>query len=172
MATNTRDKLMDATVRCLLEHGHAGCTVKQIARLAGVNHGLVHHYFGSKEQLMLEVLQREAGRIEAELDAVSDSADFRVFARQRIVNNPPMMRLMVESMSMAEQMPALAEAVREIIRRRADHFQRTLGLPDRGTALVVMSCVLGLALFSRAEPEVDVAASLETVLRGLGANRS
>ena len=38
---------VDAAERLLLEVGHAGITTRRLAEAAGVNHGLVHYYFGS-----------------------------------------------------------------------------------------------------------------------------
>jgi AcrR family transcriptional regulator len=46
------EKLVHAASELLVEVGPHGATVRSIAARAGVNHGLVHHYFGSKEQLM------------------------------------------------------------------------------------------------------------------------
>src|ERR1700759_5633475 len=37
---------------CFAEHGFAGTTVRAIARAADVDPALVHHYYGSKENLL------------------------------------------------------------------------------------------------------------------------
>ena len=50
--------LLDAAERLLVQHGHAGITTRRLAAEAGVNHGLVHYYFGSLENLLLRVLER------------------------------------------------------------------------------------------------------------------
>jgi AcrR family transcriptional regulator len=49
---------MDAAERLLVEHGHAGITTRRLAAEASVNHGLVHYYFGSVENLLVRVLER------------------------------------------------------------------------------------------------------------------
>jgi len=33
--------------------GYAGVTTRRLAEAAGVNHGLVHYYFGSSENLLV-----------------------------------------------------------------------------------------------------------------------
>lgn len=47
----------------LIEVGHAGITTRRLADEAGVNHGLVHYYFGSMEELLLRVLDRFTDRL-------------------------------------------------------------------------------------------------------------
>ncbi len=52
------ESLLDAAERVLLDAGYAGITTRRLAEEAGVNHGLVHYYFGSMENLLLRVLER------------------------------------------------------------------------------------------------------------------
>jgi AcrR family transcriptional regulator len=55
--------LLDAAERLLIEVGHAELTTRRVAAEAGVNHGLVHYYFGSMEELLLQVLERFTDRL-------------------------------------------------------------------------------------------------------------
>ncbi len=55
--------LLDAAERLLIEIGYAGITTRRLAAEAGVNHGLVHYYFGSMEELLLQVLERFSARL-------------------------------------------------------------------------------------------------------------
>ena len=52
------EALLDAAERLLVSVGHAAITTRVLAKEAGVNHGLVHYYFGSMENLLLRVLER------------------------------------------------------------------------------------------------------------------
>ena len=54
---------MDAAERLLLTVGHAGITTRRVAQEAGSNHGLVHYYFGSMENLLARVLERFTERL-------------------------------------------------------------------------------------------------------------
>jgi AcrR family transcriptional regulator len=49
---------LDAAERLLVSSGYAGISVRRLAEEAGANHGLVHYYFGSMEELFLRVLER------------------------------------------------------------------------------------------------------------------
>jgi len=52
------EALLDAAERLLVEKGHAGITTRALASEAGVNNGLVHYYFGSMEEVFVQVLER------------------------------------------------------------------------------------------------------------------
>jgi AcrR family transcriptional regulator len=59
------EALLDAAERLLVEVGHAGITTRRVAEEAGVNHGLVHYYFGSIENLFVRVLERFTAELTA-----------------------------------------------------------------------------------------------------------
>jgi AcrR family transcriptional regulator len=59
------DALLDAAERLLVEVGYAGITTRRLAEEAGVNHGLVHYYFGSIEHLFVRVLERYTSALTA-----------------------------------------------------------------------------------------------------------
>ena len=52
------EAFLDAAERLLISTGYAGISVRRLAEEAGANHGLVHYYFGSMEELFLRVLER------------------------------------------------------------------------------------------------------------------
>jgi AcrR family transcriptional regulator len=54
---------LDAAERLLVTEGYAGVSVRRLAEQAGANHGLVHYYFGSMEELFLRVLERFTDRL-------------------------------------------------------------------------------------------------------------
>jgi AcrR family transcriptional regulator len=57
------EALLDAAERLLVDVGHAGITTRRLAEEAGVNHGLVHYYFGSNENLLAQALERFTERL-------------------------------------------------------------------------------------------------------------
>jgi AcrR family transcriptional regulator len=58
----TRDRVIQATVTTILESGFYRASTNEIARTAGVTWGVIQHYFGTREGLMLAVLQEGASR--------------------------------------------------------------------------------------------------------------
>jgi TetR/AcrR family transcriptional regulator len=63
--STAEEVLLDAAERLLVEVGHAGITTRRLAEAAGVNHGLVHYYFGSNEHLLVRALERFTERLTA-----------------------------------------------------------------------------------------------------------
>ncbi len=59
----TEEAFLDAAERLLVSVGHAGITTRRLAQEAGANHGLVHYYFGSMENLFVRVLERFTERL-------------------------------------------------------------------------------------------------------------
>jgi len=57
------EAFLDAAERLLVREGAAGISTRQLAREAGQNHGLVHYYFGSVDELLLRALERFTGRV-------------------------------------------------------------------------------------------------------------
>jgi AcrR family transcriptional regulator len=56
-AVSTRDQILRAAYRTLVEVGYNQISMRKIAEEAAVNQSLLHYYYGSKENLMLEVLE-------------------------------------------------------------------------------------------------------------------
>jgi AcrR family transcriptional regulator len=52
------DAILDAAESLLIEVGYAAITTRKLAERAQVNHGLVHYYFGSMNEVFLQVLER------------------------------------------------------------------------------------------------------------------
>ena len=60
-------RLVDAATKLLNDKPFSEIGVRDIAALADVNHGFVHTWFGSKNDLFLEVLRQTNRRIAAEI---------------------------------------------------------------------------------------------------------
>lgn len=54
-----REALMDATIDLLAVHGPDGFSSREVAKAAGVNYGLIHYYFGSRNELLRQAIKRE-----------------------------------------------------------------------------------------------------------------
>jgi AcrR family transcriptional regulator len=61
--TDTKQKILDAAERLIAEHGYAATSLRQIIAEAGVNLASVHYHFGSKEELLHELVGRKANPV-------------------------------------------------------------------------------------------------------------
>ena len=68
-AEAVRSALLAAATDLFADRGPSHVSVREIARAAGVNHGLVHHYFGSKDALLRAVLDELASESASEVAA-------------------------------------------------------------------------------------------------------
>lgn len=62
-----RKALVDATLRTIGHRGSLDVTMSDIAREAGVSPALAHHYFGSKQQLVVATIRSLLARLRADV---------------------------------------------------------------------------------------------------------
>jgi AcrR family transcriptional regulator len=55
--SDTREAILDAAREAFAERGYDGASIRAIATSAGVDPALVHHYFGTKDQLFVAATQ-------------------------------------------------------------------------------------------------------------------
>lgn len=60
-----RAEIVNAFAQVLAEHGYEGATIAAVAARAGMAPGLVHHYFGSKAELLSSLLEDLVSRFRA-----------------------------------------------------------------------------------------------------------
>ena len=61
-SAETRTRLLDATIECLVRYGYNGTTTPRVAEMAGVTRGAQVHHFGSKNDLVIAALQHLAAK--------------------------------------------------------------------------------------------------------------
>lgn len=61
----TRMRMLDAAIETLAECGYAGASTTVIARRSGLTRGAQQHHFGTKDQMMVAVIEELGRRIEA-----------------------------------------------------------------------------------------------------------
>lgn len=60
---STRDTILGATKEALVESGYSSLSTRNIAQRAGVPLSQIHYHFGTKQNLVLEVLEGENRRL-------------------------------------------------------------------------------------------------------------
>ena len=111
--------LLDAAERLLVEVGHAGITTRRVAEEAGVNHGLVHYYFGSIETLLVRVLERFTAELTARQRAMYASdipfiEKWRQAIRYLVADDVAYEKIWFELQALAWNRPELRERVASV----------------------------------------------------------
>jgi len=57
------EAFLDAAERLLIDVGYAGITTRRLAGEADLNQGLVHYYFGSLDEVLVQALERFTKRL-------------------------------------------------------------------------------------------------------------
>jgi len=78
----TRTKLLEATIRCLLDEGYAGTTTRRVTELAGVSQGAQTYHFPYRVDLVGAAIEHLAQRRIAELHELA--ADLPADTQERI----------------------------------------------------------------------------------------
>ncbi|MEV0648702.1 TetR family transcriptional regulator [Phytomonospora sp. NPDC050363] len=150
---DTREQILEAARHAFAEEGFERTTIRRIAQDAEVDPALVHHYFGSKDQLLLASIDSPfdpgevlPGIIEGGVDGVGERL---VRAFLGVWDGPGGKRGVVLLRSAVAQ-PLLVRLVREFfVSRILKTAVKELGLDiDKGAfrATLVASQLLGLAM--------------------------
>jgi AcrR family transcriptional regulator len=119
----SRELVLDAAERVMAEHGYDGASVALVVEEAGIPLSSVYHYFGSKDGILLAVMERGAERFFAELPQPSTrlgSSRQHVDAMvstliDALARHPNFLRLLIV---FATQPPAAGNGeVREVVSR-------------------------------------------------------
>jgi AcrR family transcriptional regulator len=92
-ARDTRDRILDATIRLMRRQGYSATGIKQIVAEGDAPLGSVYHYFpGGKEQIGVEALARSGERIRATIARAGDAADLPAAINNYFVVNAERLR--------------------------------------------------------------------------------
>jgi len=70
----SRELVLDAAERVMAEHGYEAATLARVVAEAGIPMSSVYHYFGSKDGILLAVMERGADRFFADLPDMGQRA--------------------------------------------------------------------------------------------------
>ncbi len=152
------DAFLDAAERLLVEVGYAGITTRRLAEEAGANHGLVHYYFGSMEQLLVRTLERFTERlIRRQREMYAQDLPFiekwRQAMRYLLQEDVPYEKVWLELHALAWNHPELRERVdrvdaewRAVLLEAFEQAQREhkIGMPLDALVSLVMTFNLGI----------------------------
>jgi AcrR family transcriptional regulator len=130
-----RKTLLDAAVRVFARTGYHGSRVGDIAEEAGVAHGLLYHYFASKEEVLQTIFRENWGELIARfraVEAADEPAGEKLEGIAKILlrtwrNDPDLVTVMVREVARSPQLESQVVEVREafaIVQRVVEQGQR------------------------------------------------
>ncbi|MER0446476.1 TetR/AcrR family transcriptional regulator [Streptomyces sp. Edi4] len=110
----TRQRLLEAAVACLAEHGWAGSTVSVVAERAGVSRGAAQHHFPTREDLFTAAVEYVAERRSHALRALDRSDRREVVGALVGLYTGPLFRAALHLWVAASNEPQLHARVTEL----------------------------------------------------------
>ena len=116
-----RTRILDAAIRVFAQHGYHEARVGDIAEDAGVAHGLLYHYFASKDDVLRTIFVENWGQLIARFRAVevaNEPAGEKLEGIAKILlrtwrNDPALVTVMVREVARSHQLQDRVDEVRE-----------------------------------------------------------
>lgn len=173
-------RIIDAMRRSVAQRGTAGSTFDHVSREAGVSRGLLHYYFGTKEQLLAEAVRRDCElrleRLQQQLATANTADDFIDLMvqtlRETISEDPDFVTLMFEMFSLSRRNAEIAVEYAGLMRSTREQVAEMLAGAQRegvlqlhadpdAVAEVLFSIGDGFALRMLTEPHRDYGATIQ-----------
>jgi AcrR family transcriptional regulator len=181
-------RLVVAMRRSVARRGTTGSTFDHVSREAGVSRGLLHYYFGTKEQLLVEAVRRDCElrleSLERRLATAKTADDFIDLMAQNlqetVKDDPDFVTLVFELFTLSRRNEDIAAEYAGLMRRTREHVTSMLSAAEQegvlhlhaepgAVAEILFSLADGFALRMLTEPERDFT---PTIVAGIACVRS
>jgi AcrR family transcriptional regulator len=181
-------RIVEAMRASVAARGIAGSTFDHVANEAGVSRGLLHYYFGTKEQLLAEAVRRDCELrlelLERQLSTAKTADDFIALMAQNLQEtvrvDPDFVTLVFELFTLSRRNEDIAAEYAGLMRNTREQVAGMLATAQRegvlrlhaepeAVAEVLFSMGDGMALRLLTEPERDFTA---TIRAGIACARS
>jgi AcrR family transcriptional regulator len=173
-------RIVEAMRRSVARRGTAGSTFEHVSREAGVSRGLLHYYFGTKEQLLVEAVRRDCEvrmeTLERQLSQAQSAEDFIDLMaenlQETVREDPDFVTLVFELFTLSRRNADIAAEYAELMRRTREQVAGMLAVGQRdgilrlhaepeAVAEILFSLADGFALRMLAEPDRDFTATVQ-----------
>jgi AcrR family transcriptional regulator len=173
-------RIVEAMRHSVARRGVAGSTFDHVSREAGVSRGLLHYYFGTKEQLLIEAARRDCDQrievLERQLAGAQTADDFVALLAQNlqetIHEDPDFVTLVFELFTLSRRNADIAVEYARLVSLTRERLASVLAAAQEDGVLrlhaapeavadILFSLGDGFALRMIAEPERDFSASIQ-----------
>jgi AcrR family transcriptional regulator len=172
-------RIVEAMRRSVAQHGTAGSTFERVSRDAGVSRGLLHYYFGTKEQLLVEAVRRDCQlrlqHLEHQLVGAQTADDFIGLMAQHLQEmiraDPDFVTLLFELFTLSRRNADIASEYANLMRTMREQVAGMLTVAQEDGVLrlhaepeavadILFSLGDGFALRMLTEPDRDFGATV------------
>jgi AcrR family transcriptional regulator len=173
-------RIVEAMRTSVARRGTAGSTFDHVSREAGVSRGLLHYYFGTKEQLLVEAVRRDCELrmelLERQLATAKTADDFIDLMAQNLRDtvreDPDLVILLFELFTLSRRNSDIAAEYAGLITRTREQVAALLANAQREKILrlhaepeavadVLFSIADGFALRMLTQPERDFTPTMQ-----------
>jgi AcrR family transcriptional regulator len=168
-------QIVDAAAAVMSRQGYANTSMKDIAQEAGIAQGLIHYYFGSKEDLLVAVVRDQNLRMIAEVEAAmveaGDDPLAQMWASVKSIRDgcgsrPEFIRLYFDLLTQSFSNEALRAEVARLYAdltsatavmcaRCSERMPTPMPMPEKDFAAVLVAAFDGVMLRSVIDPEYN-----------------
>jgi AcrR family transcriptional regulator len=178
-SSDKAQRIVEAMRRSVARRGTVGSTFDHVSREAGVSRGLLHYYFGTKEQLLVEAVRRDCAlrmeMLQHQLSQAQSADDFIDLMAQNLQatvrEDPDFVTLVFELFSLSRRNADIAVEYAELMRGTREQVAEMLDAGQRegilrlhaspeAVAETLFSLADGFALRMLAEPDRDFTATV------------
>lgn len=172
-----RQEILDRAIEVFADKGAEGTSLRAIAETIGVSHAALLHYFGSREELLVEVL-REGERRHSDPRGEDEVVGSMIRAAERNVTIPGFVALYTTLLAgsleadkeysrefFAARFARIRDRLAELIRIGQREGTMRRGVDPADMAALVIAASDGLQTQWLLEPDVDIARSLALLER-------
>lgn len=144
-----KDRILKVAAKLFAENGIKAVSIRKIAAEAGINHALIIRYFGSKDNLVTEILHREISALTAlppaqpGSDPYATLANLRKHLQSALANDQNTMRLIVraglDGLSPEQYIDPTRERAANLIAKWIKSRQTDPSLPDAKLVSIVVT---------------------------------
>ena len=179
LSSEKAQRIIEAMRRSVARRGTAGSTFDRVSREAGVSRGLLHYYFGTKEQLLVEAVRRDCElrmeQLERQLAGARTAEDFIDLMAQNLAQavhqDPDFLTLVFELFTLSRRNADIAMEYADLMRRTREQVAAMLAAAQgegilrlhaepEAVAEILFSLGDGLALRMLSEPGRDFTATV------------
>lgn len=166
-----RRQILEASFKVARDRSLEGLTIRGVADEAGISHGLVHHYFKTKESFLRELLEWLLETMEHPIPAIGAEASAVDFvsaveeAMERAFHNQDRVNLFFEFWVMGLKDPDIRSRLQQELDRYRDSFFRfaeqaaagaecggRTGIDPEGLAALAVAVIQGCAVQAAVNP--------------------